>query len=123
MTEGEKGGVHRTSLRDMMECEVEPGYARGPERDLLLAVLFDAIQAVVHARHQAGDGDDGRRCREATEWIKSERSDYLFSFEVVCEALGMDPTYLRRGLKAPHTARLQKTRKEGTHPAVTGDSE
>ena len=68
-----------------------------PERRLMLAVLEDAIacfQKYIFAR------DSRRRVlfREAEEWIVEEGSDWLFSFENICEVLGFDPQYVREGL-------------------------
>ena len=36
--------------------------------------------------------------QEAEEWIMEEGSDWLFSFENICEALGLNPPYVREGL-------------------------
>jgi hypothetical protein len=35
---------------------------------------------------------------EAEEWILNRDRSSLFSFEVLCEALGYDPDYMRSGL-------------------------
>lgn len=108
--EGERrtGGI--TPLRELMEHDGLGGYAEGPERELFAAILYDAIQVLIHARPN-GRGDEARRYREAVWWIESSDDDYLFSFESVCEALGIDPRYLREGLRAPKASRLQKARR------------
>ena len=36
--------------------------------------------------------------REAFNWINRRSEDYIFDFESVCEALGIDADYLRLGL-------------------------
>lgn len=73
------------------------GYARGPERALLSALLFDGIQAyMAYALHERGQ--ERGECKEAYLWVHTAGSDYVFSFESVCEALGIDPDYLRLGL-------------------------
>ena len=73
------------------------GYARGPERALLSALLFDGIQAyMTYALH--AEGREKGECREAYLWVHATDSEYVFSFESVCEALGIDPEYLRLGL-------------------------
>ncbi|MBI2985271.1 MAG: hypothetical protein HYY45_00745 [Deltaproteobacteria bacterium] len=68
-----------------------------PEKRLLLAVLEDAIacfQKYLFARDSKGR----TLFREAEEWILEEGSDWLFSFENICELLGLDPRYVRQGL-------------------------
>lgn len=73
------------------------GYADGPERNLLAALLFDGIQSYVNyllAKTEA----DRSRFREAYRWVQSRESDYTFSFVRVCEALGICPEYLRLGI-------------------------
>ena len=68
-----------------------------PEEKLMLAILEDAIdcfQKYIFAR-------DGRRkgiFLEAEDWILEENSDRLFSFENICEVLGFNPKYVRKGL-------------------------
>jgi len=65
-----------------------------PERALMLAVLEDGIRCFrefsnsrsVHAR---------KRSREAEQWIRSRDWDWPFSFNNVCDCLGLDPAYLR----------------------------
>ena len=63
----------------------------------MLAVLEDAVacfQKYVHARDNKGKA----LFREAEEWILEENSDWIFSFESICETLGIDPSYLREGV-------------------------
>ncbi len=62
-----------------------------PERRLLFAVLLDAV-IQLQRRNTSGSA-------EAERWIRSEtESDFPFSFRNVCEALGIEPGYLQRGL-------------------------
>jgi hypothetical protein len=68
-----------------------------PEKSLMLAVLHDAV--VCFQDHvKARDKRKRRLFLEAEEWILSEDSRYLFSFENVCASLGFDAGYLRHGL-------------------------
>jgi hypothetical protein len=87
------------------------GFASGPERELVVAILFDAIQAFLSGEN--GQGDQGRaRYREAFLWIENKEDNYVFSFDNVCEALGIDPDYLRFGLlNVQHTKKLNKKRR------------
>ncbi len=68
-----------------------------PEKRLMLAVLEDAIacfQKYIAARDNRGQGI----FKEAEEWVLEEGSDWLFSFDNICEVLGMNPQYVRQGL-------------------------
>jgi len=69
------------------------GYARGPERELMSALLFDGVQAYMSAKNSHED-----RYKEAVSWVHAKCKEYIFSFENVCEGLGVDPEYLRFGL-------------------------
>lgn len=73
------------------------GYARGPERALLSALLFDGIQS--YMSYACAQSEEHReRYVEAYNWVHRQGTDYVFSFEAVCEALGVNPEYLRLGL-------------------------
>lgn len=67
-----------------------------PEKRLMFAVLLDAI---IQLRNR-----NTNRAAEAERWIRGEdedeETDAPFSFCNVCEALGINPGYLRRGLLA-----------------------
>ena len=69
-----------------------------PERVLLLALLEDAIHSYrkfASARNHAGR----QQFREAEEWLLGGGSGWVFAFDNVCELLGLDPEYVRRGLR------------------------
>ncbi|WKZ56616.1 MAG: hypothetical protein QY326_07755 [Bdellovibrionota bacterium] len=73
------------------------GYAKGPERALLSAVLFDGVQAYMsHAF--AGSSRKRSKYREAYHWVHSNNDEYVFSFDNCCDALGVNPEALRYGL-------------------------
>ncbi len=65
-----------------------------PEKRLLFAVLLDAV-IQLRRRNTA-------RSAEAERWIRGEDddTDTPFSFVNLCETLGIDPSYLARGLLA-----------------------
>lgn len=78
-----------------------------PETRLMLAVLEDAVacfQKYVVARDERGV----ELFREAEQWILQEDSEWLFSFDNICESLGINPEYLRGGLVRWKHAVLQK---------------
>ena len=62
-----------------------------PERRLMFAVLLDAL-IQLQRRNSVG-------AAEAERWIRSEEQ-WPFSFQNVCEALGIESSYLARGLLA-----------------------
>lgn len=68
-----------------------------PERALLFAVLSDAIETFrKFAFSKSARGQ--RLFRQAKEWLWDKEADYFFSCENICELMGLDPCYLRRGL-------------------------
>ena len=68
-----------------------------PEKQLLEAMLADAINLYrLHAF--AGSIEKKRLFSEAQRWLWSDDWRWPFSFRNVCEVLGLDPDYLRRGL-------------------------
>src|SRR5216683_78051 len=68
-----------------------------PEKRLMLAVLEDAVgtfQKYVTSSTRRGQ----RLFTEAEEWFAASATDWPFGFENICEALGLEPAYLRTGL-------------------------
>jgi hypothetical protein len=68
-----------------------------PERILMLAVLEDAV-ACLQKYAPSSSGKGTRLFQETMDWLLTRDDDWLFSFDRVCEALGLDPGYVRRGL-------------------------
>jgi hypothetical protein len=69
----------------------------GRQRALRAAVLIDAIRCLVGA---AGSRERRAR-RSALCWFLSRDVRAPFSFENVCESLGLEPARLRRALLTP----------------------
>ncbi len=68
-----------------------------PEKRLMLAILQDAADCF--QKYMFARNDRGRAIFDQTEqWITEENNDWLFSFESICECLGFDPEYIRKGL-------------------------
>jgi hypothetical protein len=69
-----------------------------PEKRLMLAILEDAI-----SRYQENmfsqDKRGKRHFQEVEEWIADADSGWIFAFENVCESLGLNPDYVRQGLR------------------------
>lgn len=68
-----------------------------PEKKLMLAVLEDAVWCFQHCL-MTQDKRKKSLFRDAEEWIMEEHADWLFSFQNVCELLGLNPQYVREGL-------------------------
>jgi hypothetical protein len=79
--------IERLSKKDVREGEEK----------LMLAVLASAIEHF--QKHVLSKDEKGRKLfQEAEEWFLEKDSDQLFSFEYICETLGLHPDYLRQGL-------------------------
>lgn len=69
-----------------------------PEKRLMLAVLEDAIASFqrnfINTRNKHGQLED---C-DVEAWLESDDMSWPFSFASICQALDMEPEYLRRGL-------------------------
>jgi hypothetical protein len=68
-----------------------------PERDLMVAVLEEAL-ADYQRCWKARDKKGMERFADAQAWILESDSEWIFSFINCCEALGIEPGYLRQGL-------------------------
>lgn len=68
-----------------------------PEKKLMSAVFEDAISCFQHYMF-ARDKKRAALFREAEDWILEKNDDGFFSFENICEILGIDPGYVRLGL-------------------------
>ncbi len=68
------------------------------ERRLMIAVLEDAVD-VYRKQVGAQDARGQQLFREAEEWIEDADQSWLFSFQSICDVLGLDADYLRRGLR------------------------
>ena len=78
-----------------------------PETALLYAVLEDAFLCL----QKSGDSTPlvQRQARAAEEWFLSDDARWVFSFLSVCEALGLDPGYMRKKLKDWYPGTLDTT--------------
>jgi hypothetical protein len=76
---------------------------REPERRLMVAILEDAVSCLSADLRQCNPRQK-KQYEEAKQWVTTdEESEWIFSFKNICEVLGMDPSYLRRGLIRPKT--------------------
>jgi hypothetical protein len=71
---------------------------REPERRLMVAILEDAVSCLSTDPH-GNNLRQRKQYEEAQHWVTTdEDGEWIFSFRNICEVLGMDPSYLRRGL-------------------------
>jgi len=79
-------------------CSPHSLYHEMGEIALMCAVLQDAINCF--QRSAVSDTRRARRlAREAEEWVFANEDGYVFSFVNICTVLGLDPEYIRLGLK------------------------
>lgn len=72
-----------------------------PECRLLWAVLEHAVAG--YMKYATVTGRRGRRLfHEIEDWIWQDDPTWLCSFVSICHVLGVDPDYLRRGLRKWH---------------------
>src|SRR5215831_5246829 len=79
---------------------------RDGEERLMLAVLESAVedfQKCVLARKPRGK----QLFQHAEDWFLEKDSEELFSFENICETLGLHPGHIRKGLMVWKEARLK----------------
>jgi hypothetical protein len=79
------------------------------EHRLMFAILEDAIR--IYCKENGARSRGGRRAfREAKEWIESTDCNWVFSFERICDALDLEPGYIRRGVRAWKSRALEGQR-------------
>jgi len=119
-----EGGAHTTSVTERVGREdTDAGAARlepevvlpaqvfdrrasmlQPEKRLMLAILEDATATLL--RHPTPRHAGKRRAlRETEAWLDSPDTESPFAFIRICEALGLDAQWLRRGLARAQVAR------------------
>ena len=74
------------------------------EKRLMIAILKDAVECLNKYRG-ARSSLGSSQYQNALEWIEDEGTEWLFSFNNICDLLGFDPDYLRKVL----------IKKEGRH--------
>jgi len=102
---------------------------RSPELRLMAAVLEDAVRRFCVCAGAAGTRRR-REFEETADWFQSTDTSWPFSFENICQALGLAPAWIRRMLDRWHAAHTLAARwpvkiacirrMAGTRHAVTG---
>ena len=91
------------------------GPTKRGEWQLVVAVLEDAINCFQKCA-LATDNQSRRLFQEAYDWVMASHGDYapfdddvpIFTFEYICEVLGLDPDYIRGGLLQWRESQLAK---------------
>ena len=84
-----------------------------PEKRLMLAILEDAVNCF----QENLSAESGKRkilFDDVEQWIRADGSDWVFSFDHICEALGFTPAYVRQGLLRWREKNRSKRFKGGT---------
>jgi hypothetical protein len=71
---------------------------RSGEHRLMVAILEDAVSILV--KNLSGGLVTRRDARQAREWLASCDRSLPFGFESICDVLDLDPSYIRRGIRA-----------------------
>lgn len=86
-------------LREQIEPMIggrRDGGVGGPERALMRALFQDAVLCLLGEAAPASERV--RLAADAYCWVASRSREWIFSFDCVCEELGIDPDYARRHL-------------------------
>ena len=78
-----------------------------PEHELIAAILEEAL-ADYQRCWKVCDKKAMERFADAQAWILESNSEWIFSFVNCCEALGIEPDYLRQGLLRWKRTKLRK---------------
>lgn len=75
-----------------------PHLKQAPEQRLMIAVLQDAIDCV--DKYRVATDSDGRRLfAEAAQWVLADENEWPYSFECICDVLGLDASAVRYRLR------------------------
>jgi hypothetical protein len=67
------------------------------EKRLMIAILKDAVECL--EKHRSARSSPGRsQYQNALEWVEDKSTEWLFTFNNICDLLGFDPDYLREVL-------------------------
>jgi hypothetical protein len=89
-----------------------------PERILMLAVLEDAIYCL-QKQATCARGRNKRLFDETINWVQTENDEWLFSFENVCDTVGLNAGRLRRSLLQMVAGRY-RVKRAALHSAARG---
>jgi hypothetical protein len=98
-----------------------------PERELVLALLEDAVLCFQKYLHSTREKEQ-RLFADTEEWLFGDDREWPLSFLNVCDLLGLEPGYLRKGLTLwkqkvlddPATRALRMTAESKTRGDIHG---
>ncbi len=91
--------------------------ARNGEKRLMIAILEDAV--AVYCKHRDPTTSKARRLfRDTQRWLQSDDRQWIFSFERICEALDLDPQWIRRGLRMRRASVRAARAAAAEHPTI-----
>jgi|GEM_PF-7049060 len=77
---------------------IDSGLPPEPELKLMAMILEDAITC--YLRYGNAKSEAARReYRSAARWLFSRDRDWIFSFENICQHLGVDPDFARQRIR------------------------
>lgn len=91
-----------------------------PEKELVLAVLEDGVRSF-QENIFAESGKKRALFDEAREWLFNDGVEHVFSFSSICSTLGLNPGYIRRGLKRWEEQTRETTKKQKQRSQTTPD--
>ena len=80
------------------------------EQALLFAVLVDALDVYAKTVNSVTTKAKNR-LREVVDWFGSGNTDNPFSFECICEVLGLNPASIRSALKTDRLKSIKTVRR------------
>jgi len=91
---------------------------RSGEVRLMIAVLEDGV--LTYLKYAGATDPKARELfRDAEQWIESSEAD-IMAFETICHTVGLDPDYIRRGLRARTRKPLRVEPPQATRIEVVG---
>lgn len=114
MTTETKGHV-LLEPESILPSQFSPATAETPEKRLLLAVLEEAVGT--YQRNVTATDRHGRALfTDVAAWFASEDSIWLCSFVAICDAIGLNATYVRSGLGLWMDAHRTRSREAAESP-------
>jgi hypothetical protein len=86
-----------TAGSDFYESRKGPN-CDAPLRRLMNAMLGDALECIKKGASGPVNASQRREAEAAEEWVNDTSDEYIFSFNCVCESLGIHPGALRESL-------------------------
>lgn len=103
----EPGRASRPPVDSLLPPVGEVMVALQPEKRLMLAILEGAVTDF--QKYATATNGLGRRLfAEADAWFASTAADRLVDFENICIALGLEPSFVRAGLRGWCIARRRE---------------